>query len=80
MRMSDRYKIGCIKREEEEKWLEMEGYRYHHSASGYGYVEVGEVLKEKYKGRFGEGYKILRHRDGETGNRHTVDYWIRKEK
>lgn len=81
MRMNERRQQGIRNLLEEEKRLIMEGFYYHHSAIGCGYIEVGEVLKERYKGRFGEGYKILRHRDGGTGNHHIVDYWIRiKEK
>lgn len=80
MKMIDRYKLADSRLDEMEQELKTKGFSYHHTATGCGYVSVGEIIKEKYSGKYGDGYKILRHRDGGTGNHHLVDYWIRKEK
>lgn len=44
----------------------MKKIKEHHTALTKGYVKVGEEIKEKYKGKFGEGYTIKRHNPKST--------------
>lgn len=44
----------------------MKKIREHHTALTRGYIHIGEEIKEKYKGRFGEGYTIKKHNPQST--------------
>lgn len=53
-------------------------YKYHHTSLTRGYVSVlskGEVIP--YKGKFGEGYKVLWHSDVST-RYCNVSYYIKQ--
>lgn len=56
-------------------------YYNHHTASRRGYMSRrngGTETAEPYRGRFGEGYRILSCR-WDTTQHISVSYWIRKE-
>lgn len=46
----------------------MNEYRLHHTSLCRGYVSVKETegIKERYKGRFGEGYTVKSHNPNST--------------
>ena len=77
--MSERRKYEAEELERLRKELREQGYFYHHSASEWGYFEVGRVELIPYKGKYGVGYKLAYHRNGIGGTYHFIEYWIKED-
>lgn len=63
-----------------EQILKDVGYRYHHTASSYGYVTRRfdiPLTVAQYEGRFGKGVKVFIPRF-DTTRFSNVEYWIKE--
>ena len=58
--------------------LENNGFKFHHSATRWGYHSVKGITVKPYKGRFGEGYTIECN-DCRSTRYHSMFYFIKEE-